>query len=314
MKSKTGILWIGIGAVAAAVVGVALRSALRPAPNPDLDMPTVFTKAEKTQYRSKEKEWLDQAVWIPLSRDAKPDTGSAGRTAPSEPTHDAVVQRLVSAWRPSVVDPKGLLSPEQLQSLLQTIARYATAQSSADPAAYLQIIADDSPWYSWISGADDFAHYGVKGVYHWEFDDVPGSYSDAKRTLIKMWKQLYGVKGDRFASVGSGARGALLNVHRIRGFQPAGIREGQNTEYWLDLPLNIPAVQFRQAAPRKSLMLKLLEKHDAIDVAFVHILVKAVNGVLFDWRSVWILDPQTHERWIVGDMGAGSARPARLIF
>jgi len=303
-----------MGVVVVAVVGVALRSTLRPAPNLDLDMPAVFSRAEKIQYRSKEKKWLDQAVWIPLSRDAGSETGSGGSAAPSEPTRDTVVQRLVSAWKPSVVDPAGLLTTDQIQSLLDSIARYATAQSSVDPAAYLQIIADDSPWYSWISGEDDFAYYGVKGVYHWEFGHYPDSYSDAKRVLKTMWKSLYDTKGDRFAKVGSGSRGAIVNIYRLHAFQPVGLRDGQDTEYWFDIPLNVPAVQFRQVTPRTNIMLKLLETHDAVDVAFVHILVQAVNGILFDWRSMWILDPKTHLRWIAGEVDAGSARPVRLIF
>jgi len=308
MKRIGWIVMVTIGAVAMIAGVTVIRRAGRAAPNPDVDIPSSFTPRERHHAIEHEALWEQQAEWTRL------DDAAMSETLTVSGSTDDRIARLMEDWRPRVVDPDMLLTPGQTDSLLLAIARHALARSSTEPDVYLELLREESSRYSWITGEDDYTYYSVTGAYRYEFGAPPSTYTEPAQTLRTLWRQLYGVKGHRFAEVGHGEGGALINVRRVHSFQPFGLRENQDAEYWLAVTLSVPVAQFRTSGSHDDLIVNLLKDRDSLLVAYTHILVRSANGILFDWRASWTLDPDTKDRWYPSNMDCGSSRVPKVIF
>ncbi|RMH27368.1 MAG: hypothetical protein D6693_05460 [Planctomycetota bacterium] len=251
---------------------------------------TKFVGEKRERVLAKEEDWLARGF-----ADGGVDASDAAR--------------LAEALRPAVDDPDALLTPGEIDALLETIARHAAARSSPTPDVYLDLCESESSLYEWIPLADNRP---MRFFFeHWKMPyDDSATPQDA---LGVYWRRFMDESGDRFEAIGTPPAGARIVIRKVRTEDQADdhfFQDYDEAERWIGELMTTGAQAFRE--PRASLRDVLRASRGAV-VAQCMILVRMANGRPINWVTSWFMDPPTG-RWVCRAMAYKRARLTALVF
>jgi hypothetical protein len=294
-------LFVALG-VAVCFVGAATLWMVRAPVHDELAIPSFFSPGMREVTLAREAEW-SRAEFVPADQD---------------PALTA------SRWDSSVEDPDELITHTQRADLLAMLAAHAHASAQPTPDAYLEMAARQ-PQHRWREPGPELRNGFVYSNYQGEFGRELVIESDADRVdaLRLLWQRIMAEKGNRFEQVGVAERGAIIVVRRLRTNAPSnGLEQGDEERfiYWDQVALHGGARSYRTGLPPGadltdrdvSYRALVLDRRPSATVAFVHVIVRLHNGVIFNWQSEWVLDPDSGA-WVCDYMGDAAGRAVRGV-
>ncbi len=219
---------------------------------------------------------------------------------------------LVLPWKVLLSDPDDLVASGLEESLLDTVAKHALVRAEMTPAAYIELIEQESQ-HQW---APDAALRDVRNplesVYYFHFDG-PMPQEVARSLIVPVWDKLYREHAWRFASIGTSDRGARLSIAKIRSADYSselGFTDSAEAAYWWGSAATALGVRF--IVPTVGID-RIIERDRSAIIAHCQFVVECADGGVIGWYSTWFLDPATG-MWSCDRMVQKFFRSAVTIF
>jgi len=255
---------------------------------------------ELREFVLRDQQWRREAKFLPIS---------------------GGVDSLVAAWRASLRDPSGVLTPAQETALLRAIAEHAHVRAQRTPDQYIALIENDRhlEWNESDPEAPERLDTRRKnlhvGVFYRFFLERPyDPDKDLRAMLDEVWTGLDHYD-HLFDEAGVGERGAEILVIKARA--PGELRlwglMGKHTlrdpKYWEGHGGRLGMQFVRPIKPGEA----LLTDRASLKVAFVHVLVRMKDRRLLSWNTRWYLDPDSSD-WVLDAMESSASKTAMVVW